>query len=34
MPNCPALRAREPGEEAWRKVVFVGSDGESIEFRG
>ena len=26
--------AREPGEEGWRRVVFVGPDGELIEFRG
>lgn len=26
--------AREPGEENWRRVVFVGPDGEQIEFRG
>ncbi|WP_066497979.1 VOC family protein [Abyssisolibacter fermentans] len=26
--------AREAGEEGWRRVVFVGPDGESIEFRG
>ena len=26
--------AREPREEGWRRVVFVGPDGELIEFRG
>jgi len=26
--------AREVGEEGWRRVVFVGPDGEMIEFRG
>lgn len=26
--------AREAGEEGWRRVVFVGPDGEMIEFRG
>jgi len=26
--------AREEGEESWRRVVFTGPDGESIEFRG
>ena len=26
--------AREEGEENWRRVVFAGPDGESIEFRG
>ncbi|MDF2633510.1 MAG: Glyoxalase-like domain containing protein [Pelosinus sp.] len=26
--------AREPREEGWRRVVFKGPDGESIEFRG
>ncbi|MTI85906.1 MAG: VOC family protein [Firmicutes bacterium] len=26
--------AREPREEGWRRVVFIGPDGESIEFRG
>ncbi len=26
--------AREPGEEGWRRVVFVGPDGELVEFRG
>lgn len=26
--------AREAGEEHWRRVVFVGPDGEHIEFRG
>jgi len=26
--------AREAGEEGWRRVVFVGPDGERIEFRG
>lgn len=26
--------AREPREEGWRRVVFVGPDGEQIEFRG
>jgi len=26
--------AREPGEERWKRVVFVGPDGELIEFRG
>jgi lactoylglutathione lyase len=26
--------AREPREESWRRVVFVGPDGELIEFRG
>lgn len=26
--------AREPLEEGWRRVVFVGPDGEHIEFRG
>ena len=26
--------AREPREEGWRRVVFSGPDGESIEFRG
>ena len=26
--------AREVGEEGWRRVVFFGPDGESIEFRG
>ena len=26
--------AREPKEEGWRRVVFVGPDGEQIEFRG
>lgn len=26
--------AREPMEEGWRRVVFVGPDGEQIEFRG
>ena len=26
--------AREPREEDWRRVVFVGPDGELIEFRG
>lgn len=26
--------AREPGEENWRRVVFIGPDGEQIEFRG
>ncbi|HEX9063005.1 MAG TPA: VOC family protein [Clostridia bacterium] len=25
---------RETGEEGWRRVVFVGPDGELIEFRG
>lgn len=26
--------AREPGEENWRRVVFIGPDQELIEFRG
>lgn len=26
--------AREPREEGWRRVVFVGPDGELIEMRG
>ena len=26
--------AREPREKGWRRVVFVGPDGELIEFRG
>ena len=26
--------AREPREEKWRRVVFLGPDGEQIEFRG
>lgn len=26
--------ARESGEESWRRVVFVGPDGELVEFRG
>lgn len=26
--------AREAGEESWRRVVFVGPDGEGIEVRG
>jgi lactoylglutathione lyase len=26
--------AREPREEGWRRVVFLGPDGEQIEFRG
>ncbi|GMA98947.1 VOC family protein [Pelosinus sp. IPA-1] len=26
--------AREPREKGWRRVVFEGLDGESIEFRG
>lgn len=26
--------AREPREAGWRRVVFKGPDGESIEFRG
>lgn len=26
--------ARESGEENWRRVVFLGPDGEQIEFRG
>lgn len=26
--------AREAGEENWQRVVFVGPDGEQIEFRG
>ncbi len=26
--------ARAPGEEKWRRAVFVGPDGEQIEFRG
>lgn len=26
--------AREPREAGWRRVVFIGSDGEEIEFRG
>jgi lactoylglutathione lyase len=26
--------AREPKEEGWRRVVFLGPDGEQIEFRG
>ncbi|GBG57818.1 glyoxalase [Sporomusaceae bacterium FL31] len=26
--------AREAREEGWRRVVFVGPDGEHIEFRG
>lgn len=26
--------AREPREEGWRRVVFLGPDGEEIEFRG
>lgn len=26
--------AREPREEGWRRVVFIGPDGELIEFRG
>jgi len=26
--------AREAGEENWRRMVFFGPDGESIEFRG
>ena len=29
-----AAGAREPREEGWRRVVFKGPDGESIEFRG
>lgn len=28
------VEAREPREEGWRRVVFVGPDGELIEFRG
>ncbi|MEE9143975.1 MAG: VOC family protein [Candidatus Binatia bacterium] len=26
--------AREPREEGWRRVVFLGPDGEQIELRG
>lgn len=26
--------AREPREQGWRRTVFKGPDGESIEFRG
>jgi len=26
--------AREPSEEGWRRVVFIGPDGEQIEIRG
>lgn len=26
--------AREPREKNWRRVVFIGPDGEEIEFRG
>jgi lactoylglutathione lyase len=26
--------AREPREECWRRAVFVGPDGELVEFRG
>lgn len=26
--------AREPREQGWRRVVFIGPDGELIEFRG
>ncbi|MEG6617208.1 VOC family protein [Peptococcaceae bacterium 1198_IL3148] len=26
--------SREPGEEGWRRTVFVGPDGELIEIRG
>ena len=29
-----ATAAREPREEGWRRVVFVGPDGELIEIRG
>jgi len=29
----PAI-AREPKEKKWRRVVFIGPDGELIEFRG
>ena len=25
---------REPRENGWRRVVFLGPDGEQIEFRG
>lgn len=25
---------RSPGEEGWKRVVFVGPDGELVEFRG
>lgn len=25
---------REPKEKGWRRVVFIGPDGEEIEFRG
>jgi len=28
------VEAREAREEGWRRVVFVGPDGELIEFRG
>ena len=28
------IGAREEREEGWRRVVFVGPDGELIEFRG
>ena len=28
------VEAREPREEGWRRVVFVGPDRELIEFRG
>jgi len=28
------VEAREAKEEGWRRVVFVGPDGELIEFRG
>lgn len=28
------VEARETREEGWRRVVFVGPDGELIEFRG
>jgi len=31
--SCPA-EEREPREKGWRKVVFIGPDGELIEFRG
>ena len=26
--------AREPREKGWRRVVFLGPDGEQIEIRG
>jgi len=28
------VEAREAREEGWRRVVFIGPDGELIEFRG